>query len=95
MSPNIYAYSEVLQQGVDYIGTRLHAGIFAMQHKVRAFILAVDNRAQDMAMTFGINSILRALEDELENLKTLVEKEHITQVNIHEAEIQKWKNQFV
>lgn len=92
ISPNIYAYSEVLQQGVDYIGTRLHAGIFAMQHKVRAFILAVDNRAQDMAMTFGINSILR---DELENLQTLVEKEHITQVNIHEAEIQQWKNQFI
>ena len=92
ISPDIYSYSEILNQDVDYIGTRLHAGIFAMQHKVRAFILGVDNRANDMATTFGINCITR---EELEELERIVNGEHVTAVNIHEKEILQWKQQFL
>ena len=46
---NLNAYEGVLNSGnVDYVGTRLHAGIYAMRHKVRSIILIVDNRARDM-----------------------------------------------
>ncbi|WP_026493684.1 polysaccharide pyruvyl transferase family protein [Butyrivibrio sp. XPD2002] len=92
ISPDIFSYKDVLNNGdVDYIGTRLHAGIFAMQHKVRAFILGVDNRALDMATTFGINCIARS---ELDKLEEIVNKKHITAVNIHLNEINQWKAQF-
>lgn len=32
-----------------YIGTRLHGGIFAMQHGIKALIIAVDHRASEIA----------------------------------------------
>ena len=93
ISPDVNSYEYVLNNGdVDYIGTRLHAGIFAMQCRVRAFILGVDNRALDMAKTFGINCIKR---EELENFSAIVEKEHLTKVNIHIKEIEEWKAQFL
>jgi polysaccharide pyruvyl transferase WcaK-like protein len=32
-----------------YVGTRLHGGIFSMQHGVSALIIQVDNRAAEIA----------------------------------------------
>lgn len=44
------AYEALLDAGnIDYVGTRLHAGIFALNHKVRSLIVAVDNRALEIA----------------------------------------------
>ena len=84
--------AKILNEEVDYIGTRLHAGIFAMQHKVRSFILEVDNRSQDMAETFGINCIMR---EDFKNLEKMINQKHVTDVNIHEKEILQWKKQFL
>ena len=46
---SIYSLNEfkrVLKNGdVDYIGTRLHGGIYALQNRVRSIIIAIDERA--------------------------------------------------
>ena len=34
---------------LDYVGTRLHAGILSMEHRVRSLIISVDNRAREIA----------------------------------------------
>ena len=42
--PSVDEYSKVLSmEDIEYVGTRLHAGMFAMQHKKRSIILAIDN----------------------------------------------------
>ncbi|SCI75852.1 polysaccharide pyruvyl transferase family protein [Diplocloster agilis] len=90
--PNICAYSELLGSGnIDYIGTRLHGGLFAMQHKVRAMIIGVDNRAKDMVETHNINYIAR---EQIEGLEEIVNSTFETNVDIPVLAIQKWKEQF-
>ena len=43
-----------LNEHVIYVGTRLHGGVFAMQHGIKSLILAVDHRATEIAKDVGI-----------------------------------------
>jgi polysaccharide pyruvyl transferase WcaK-like protein len=57
------------REDVDCVGTRLHAGIRALQRKRRAIILGVDNRAEEMGHDFDLPVVARgkvALELEAE-----------------------------
>lgn len=90
--PNVEAYDEFLKNNdVDYIGTRLHAGIFAIRHKKRSLILAVDNRARDMAETYNLNIIER---DKINTLDDMINSTFETKININQENINKWKSQF-
>jgi polysaccharide pyruvyl transferase WcaK-like protein len=92
ISPSLKAYKELLSEGeIDFVGTRLHAGIYAMQHKVRAIIIIVDNRARDMQDSFNINAIERS---EMSNLKSMINSEFPTNIKINEDKINEWKSQF-
>ena len=92
ISPSVQAYKTMLSEGnIDFVGTRLHAGIYAMQHKVRTVILSVDNRASDMAETYNLN-VLRRDDPRLE--ATLC-GEIVTAVNIDEQAIAAFKQQFL
>ena len=54
-------YTKALDMGnVDYVGTRLHAGIHALNRGVRTIILAVDNRAIEMGRDFNLPAIQRS-----------------------------------
>jgi len=58
--PSLSTYSEFLESNdVDYVGTRLHGGIKALQKKRRTIILAVDNRAEEMRRDFNIPVLKR------------------------------------
>ena len=58
--PNVEAYSTFLKANdCDYIGNRLHGGIFAIQHKKRAVIISIDYRAKEMNKTFTFECIER------------------------------------
>ena len=92
ITPSVAAYDALLQEGnIDFVGTRLHAGIYAMQHKVRAVILAVDNRAADMAETYNLNVMHRG-DTKLEEMLC---SEIVTDINIDEQAIDEFKQQFV
>ena len=62
------AYENRLTQGnIDYVGTRLHAGIFALNHQVRSIIISVDNRAAEIANDTNLPVLQRnQIEEELE-----------------------------
>ena len=77
---------------VDYIGTRLHAGIFALQKKKRSIILSVDERARDIDSTFNLKCINRdRIEERLEDrINTTFE----TNLNIDFSKIEIWEDQF-
>jgi hypothetical protein len=92
LSPSVSAFNEVLANGdIDYIGTRLHAGIRALQFGRRSLILAVDNRAIEMQKDINLPVALRKSHQEVVSFIT---DKFETLIRIKSEEIIKWKGQF-
>lgn len=90
--PKLQRYDEILDHvDCDYIGTRLHAGIRAIQKKKRALILTVDNRAVEISKDIGLNVAPRG--DNF-NLSKFINESFVTSLKVPFAEIQRWKEQF-
>ena len=90
--PTVDEYARILdQEEVDYVGTRLHAGLFAMQHKKRSIIIAIDNRVRDLHAAYDLHVIER---HSLEQLPEMVNTSLSTKVNIHSENIRQWLSQF-
>ena len=91
--PNLTSYDGILLNSeLDYVGTRLHAGIRAIQHGKRALILEVDNRAKEMSRDIKLNTCSRS--DYLA-IKAFVEGAYSTDLIVPFGEIDRWKTQFV
>lgn len=92
LSPDVESYGAFLDtHDVDYVGTRLHGGIFAMQHNKRAIIVSIDNRARNIAKANHINVIERS---DIRNLESMVISELKTCVSVDFAAIDRFRNQF-
>lgn len=86
-------YDKVLQnEDVDYVGTRLHAGIRALNHCKRSIIIAVDNRAIEIAKDTNLPVMKR------EAVKLCLEKRILstfsTNIKLPVEKIELWKSQF-
>lgn len=81
----------ILLDNVDYIGTRLHGGIFAMQNECRSIIISIDERARGFHQTNNIPILERDKMDELENL---INSEFETKIKINQEEINEFIKQF-
>ena len=77
---------------LDYVGTRLHAGIRAMSYKHRSIIISIDNRAEAISKDTGLPIVYRYnLKDELENkIKSYFE----TKIDLPKDKINLWLEQF-
>ncbi len=94
INPSLAAFDDFIKNNdVDYIGTRLHAGIRVLQNKKRSLILSVDNRASEMAKDFKLPVIDRTNIDFIEN--RFIQSTFKTDINIPVYDIEKWKNQFL
>ena len=93
IDPSIEALDVLLgNEDIDYIGTRLHAGIRALQHKRRAIIIGIDNRAIEMGKDFNLPMIYR---DKIAfELEEKINGSWATEININQQEILAWKMQF-
>ncbi|MBR6253318.1 MAG: polysaccharide pyruvyl transferase family protein [Clostridia bacterium] len=92
ISSQLDYYDKILNETeIDYVGTRLHAGIFALQHKKRTIIIAVDNRTKDIKQSYNIISLDR---DEIEKLDELINTDFETNIHINFDLINQWKMQF-
>lgn len=90
---NLEAYEKILGGGgVDYVGTRLHAGIHALNYKIRSIILAVDNRATEMGRDVKLPVIQRS--DITEILEEKIQSEFTTEIQIKQENIESFKAQF-
>ena len=90
--PSVDAYSEVLSKpDIEYVGTRLHAGMFAMQHKKRTIILAIDNRVRDMKKVYDLHVIERK---EIDKLDDMIESFLPTDIRLKQENIDLWLSQF-
>ena len=69
IAPNLKAYDAILNTDIDYVGNRLHGGIFAMQHKCRSIIISIDYRAKEMSETYSFTCVSRkSIENELDKI---------------------------
>lgn len=81
----------LLFNNVDYVGTRLHIGIRALQYKKRALIISIDNRAKEISNDTNLPVVDRFNIKDIENW---INSYYETNISIPEKEINKWKNQF-
>lgn len=92
IQPRLSAYDELLQSGtVDYVGTRLHAGIRALQYSVRSFILGIDNRSIEMGNDFKLPVIHL---DSISELQRVVQTPYRCDLCLPLEKINAWKAQF-
>lgn len=92
LPPSIQAYDALLSDlPVDYIGTRLHGGIFSLAHVRRTLIIGIDNRAEEIATDTGLPVLSRIQVDALEDWITGAQP---TSIRMPTAAIDTWKEQF-
>lgn len=92
ISPNLSNYDAILSKDVDYIGTRLHAGIRALQHKKRTIIIGVDNRAKEIATDTNLPVLDYKGISKLDNI---LNKSLEMDIHVPFDNIKKWKSQFI
>ena len=91
--PNLNSFELMLEvDNIDYIGTRLHAGIHALNHGIRSLIIGVDNRALEIARDINLPVINR--NDIEENFDNYIFSFSDMDIQIPVENINKWKNQF-
>ncbi len=94
ISPQLKAYDNILdKESIDFVGTRLHGGIRALQKFRRTIIVAIDNRAIEKAKDFNLPVVNR--EDIRSVLKSKIDSNIVCDINIREDAINKWLEQFI
>lgn len=89
LGPALKDFDEVLASGdVDYVGTRLHAGIRALQFGVRSNILAIDNRAAEISRDIGLPVLSNSLSEL--DWKSVESRQHL-RLAVPHAQIAQWK----
>jgi hypothetical protein len=88
------AYDKLLDSALelDYVGTRLHAGVRALQRRRRALILAVDNRAREISADTSLPCIPR--EQVRERLEGLIPGFSARSIRLPTEAIGSWLAQF-
>ena len=86
------AYDEFLTKNdTDYVGTRLHGGIYAMRHGRRSIIVAIDERAREINKVNHLNCIDM---NDIKALPEFINSEFETCVKMDFDAINRWKSQF-
>ena len=91
IDPTLSAYDEVLSKPCEFFGTRLHAGIRAMQFGRYARIVAVDNRAIEKGKDFGVPVMA---DPTRESFETEFLTHRRLSLKIPREAANKWKAQF-
>lgn len=85
-------YKTFLQENdVDYVGTRLHGGIYAMQQKCRAIVLSVDNRAVEFDK-YHINCMNQF---DIHGIEQKINSDFQTNVTVDYDKVKMWLQQFL
>lgn len=86
-------YNNLLDNNIiDFVGTRLHAGIRSLQKKCRTIIIGIDNRAIEMKKDINLPVIER---NKLDSLESLINSTWQPKINLPIDSINQWKEQFM
>lgn len=94
VGPTLKEFDDLLDSelNLDYVGTRLHAGIRALQKHRRSIIIGIDNRANEKQKDFNIPVIKR---ENINELETKINSTFNTNLTIDFKLIAEWKKQFI
>lgn len=91
-NPSLAFLDSVLSgKDVDYVGTRLHAGIRALQHGVRTIILAVDGRAEAIAADCNLPVLKRS---QIKRIEEAVNSRLDIEIRLPVEGIRRWKEEI-
>ncbi len=86
------AYHELLlEDDIEYVGTRLHAGVYAMRHTKRSIILIIDERAREINKANNLNCLEKR---DIAQLDAYINSEFETKITMPFDVIAQWKEQF-
>ncbi len=86
-------YGKLLDTGeFDYIGTRLHGGVNALQHNTRSIIVAIDNRARNFHTDNNLPIIEREDIEQLEEV--FINADFKTDIHVDREAINAFLDQF-
>ncbi|MGD0267956.1 MAG: polysaccharide pyruvyl transferase family protein [Candidatus Sulfotelmatobacter sp.] len=89
IGPNLRSYDEFLaNEDVDYVGSRLHGGIRALQFKKRTLVIGIDHRSAEIANDTGLPVLRRT---EMKELEVWVNGNVPTRINLPTDNITNWK----
>jgi len=92
IAPNLNAFTTFMRDNdVDYVGSRLHGGIRALQTRKRTLILAVDNRAVEISRDTNLPVTLR---EDIGAITHWINVPYETRIRLPTETIQDWKQQF-
>lgn len=92
LPPSLKSYDEVLTfEDIDYVGTRLHGGIRALNFGKRTLIIGIDNRAVEINKTTNLPLLNRP---DIGQLEEMINKDRSTDIFLPHENIIKWKQQF-
>lgn len=74
---------------VDYIGTRLHAGVLCLEYGLRTLIVSVDNRATEIGKDTALPVIERGAWDQLE---THLTSSSPISLSLQQKDINSWRH---
>jgi hypothetical protein len=91
---SLESYDEILRTvpDLDYVGSRLHGGIRALQHNVRTLVIAIDNRATEIGRDTNLPVLDRAAV--IEELERRIINPQKIEIKLPTSEIEKWRTQF-
>lgn len=93
INPILSEYDNLLsQKNVDFIGSRLHGGIRALNHGCRSLIIGIDNRAKEINKDTNLPYMDRI---NIKNLDKWINDNIETNIFLPKKEIEEWKKQFV
>ena len=94
LNPHLDAYKNLLKSdlSLDSIGLRLHAGILALNHKRRAIIIGIDNRAIEISKDTNLNVI--PYTQTLNCLEKTIYSHSLHNIKMPFENIQRWRMQF-
>jgi hypothetical protein len=76
---------------LDYVGTRLHGGIFCIRHGIRSLVLSIDNRAAEIARDTGLPCAQRG---DLDSIERWIGSTAPTRLTMPADNIEAWRRQF-
>jgi polysaccharide pyruvyl transferase WcaK-like protein len=93
ISGGLKQYDDLLNSDIDieYVGTRLHGGVRALQHGRRTTFIAIDNRTIEMGKNLNFNMLHR---DDINSLAEYLKADRESNIHIPEDRIRKFNMQF-
>jgi len=92
LPPTKESFNQYLSENAtDYVGTRLHGGIYSMRHKRRSIIVAIDERARAINEKNHLNCVdINNISD----LGSMINSELPTELSLDFEAVNFWKSQF-